>query len=189
MANFSSESVPFYSLASGPPRPGPGSLFPRRKSDQNAAGDTPVPDFCPIGLYQWGNCSATEFRSFSNLQSGGQRYSACRPRRHKLRIPHPDASVRLRSLRCALLLPRQTLRWFASERPLRGRFSLTLDFRQCKGGNPKGDRRPPLCRRGGGVHRGGTPSKGSRPYAAFWLLFVRTKSNPGPGREGPGAVE
>ena len=48
-------------------------------------------------------------------------------------------------------------------------------------GNPKGDRRPPLCRRGGGVHRGGTPSKGSRPYAVFWLLFVRTKSNPGCG--------
>ena len=44
---------------------------------------------------------------------------------------------------------------------------------------------PPLCRRGGGVHRGGTPSKGSRPYAAFWLLFVRTKSNSGCGAEGP----
>ena len=79
MANFSSELLPFYLVASGPPRPGPGSLFPRRKSDQNAAGDTPVPDFCPIGLYQWGDFSATESRSFSNLQSGGQRYSACRP--------------------------------------------------------------------------------------------------------------
>ena len=52
------------------------------------------------------------------------------------------------------------------------------------GGNPKGAL-PPLCRRGGGVHRGGTPSKGSLPYAAFWLLFVRTKSNSGCGAEGP----
>ena len=51
-------------------------------------------------------------------------------------------------------------------------------------GIPKGAL-PPLCRRGGGVHRGGTPSKGSLPYAAFWLLFVRTKSNSGCGAEGP----
>ena len=32
-----------------------------------------------IGLYQLGKLAAPEFRSFSNLQSGGQRYSACRP--------------------------------------------------------------------------------------------------------------
>ena len=36
-------SQPLRALAPGPPRPGPGSLFPRRKSDQNAAGDTPAP--------------------------------------------------------------------------------------------------------------------------------------------------
>ena len=48
---------------------------------------------------------------------------------------------------------------------------------------------PPLCRRGGGVHRGGTPSKGSLPYACFWLLFAQAKSNPGLGRGGPGAIE
>ena len=52
-------------------------------------------------------------------------------------------------------------------------------------GIPKGDRRPPLCRRGGGVHRGGTPSKGSLPYACFWLLFARAKSNPGYGGGAP----
>ena len=56
-------------------------------------------------------------------------------------------------------------------------------------GNPKGGGRPLLCRRGGGVHRGGTPSKGSHPYACFWLLFARAKSDPGPGREGPGGTE
>ena len=53
------------------------------------------------------------------------------------------------------------------------------------GGNPKGGGRPLLCRRGGGVHRGGTPSKGSRPYACFWLLFARAKSNSGCGAESP----
>ena len=52
-------------------------------------------------------------------------------------------------------------------------------------GYPKGGRCPPLCRRGGGVHRGGTPSKGSRPYACFWLLFARAKSNSGCGAESP----
>ena len=84
-----------------------------------------------------------------------------------------------------LLLPRQTLRWFASERPLRGRFILTSDFRQYRGVSKGGV--PPLCRRGGGVHRGGTPSKGSRPYACFCLLFPRGKSRSGSGGETPGS--
>ena len=53
------------------------------------------------------------------------------------------------------------------------------------GGNPKGAL-PPLCRRGGGVHRGGTPSKGSLPYACFCLLFPRGKSRSGYGGETPG---
>ena len=52
------------------------------------------------------------------------------------------------------------------------------------GGNPKGAL-PPLCRRGGGVHRGGTPSKGSLPYACFCLLFSRGKSRSGAGGETP----
>ena len=52
------------------------------------------------------------------------------------------------------------------------------------GGESKGGE-PPLCRRGGGVHRGGTPSKGSLPYAPFWVLFRRGKSTPGYGAGGP----
>ena len=56
---------------------------------------------------------------------------------------------------------------------------------QGRRGIPKGDRRPPLCRRGGGVHRGGTPSKGSLPYACFCLLFPRGKSRSGAGAGGP----
>ena len=57
-------------------------------------------------------------------------------------------------------------------------------------GESKGGK-PPLCRRGGGVHRGGTPSKGSRPYAPFCLLFRRGKSRPGsgPGRPGSCRIE
>ena len=56
-------------------------------------------------------------------------------------------------------------------------------------GFPKGGLRPPLCRRGGGVHRGGTPSKGSRPYACFCLLFSREKSRSGSGGKCPEWVE
>src|SRR5699024_8342023 len=55
------------------------------------------------------------------------------------------------------------------------------------GGFQRGADAPPLCRRGGGVHRGGTPSKGSRPYACFWLLFARAKSNSRYGAESPGS--
>ena len=167
MANFSSELLPFYLVASGPPRPGPGSLFPRRKSDQNAAGDTPVPDFCPIGLYQWGDFSATESRSFSNLQSGGQRYSACRP----LKGGHVSRGSWQNNF--LVSHPREYPKKFRAGPIYAG---------ESKGG------KPPLCRRGGGVHRGGTPSKGSRPYAPFCLLFRRGKSRPGsgPGRPGSG---
>src|SRR5699024_6653190 len=52
-------------------------------------------------------------------------------------------------------------------------------------GNPKGRGRTVLCRGGGGVHRGATPSNGSHPYAVFLLLFVRTKSIPGYGGGAP----
>ena len=58
-------------------------------------------------------------------------------------------------------------------------------LRQDEGCEACADARPPLCRRGGEVHRGGTPSKGSLPYACFWLLFARAKSNSGSGAESP----
>src|SRR5699024_555529 len=99
--------------------------------------------------------------------------------------PHPSSCRERQGSVAALrlLFPRATLRWVASERPLRGRFSFAADFQQCRGEAKGGE--PPLCRRGGGVHRGGTPSKGSRPYACFWLLFARAKSNSGSGGETP----
>ena len=54
------------------------TFWSHKKSPKMRRGH-PGPRFCPIGLYQWGNFSATEFRFVSNLQFGGQRYSACRP--------------------------------------------------------------------------------------------------------------
>src|SRR5699024_4950410 len=107
-------------------------------------------------------------------------------RRHKLRIPHPAASGRVRSLRCAS--------FFLGKRcaglPRSGPFGADLVSHRTfnnAGGIPKGAL-PPLCRRGGGVHRGGTPSKGSRPYAPFWVLFRRGKRTPGYGAGGPAKV-
>ena len=51
-------------------------------------------------------------------------------------------------------------------------------------GNPKGA--SPLCVVAGVVYIGEGPHrKGPLPYAVFWLLFVRTKSNPGSGGGAP----
>ena len=53
--------------------------------------------------------------------------------------------------------------------------------RTVRGRIQRGGRSPLFGRRGGGIHKGGTSSKGSLPYAVFWSLFVRTKSDPGCG--------
>ena len=60
----------------------------------------------------------------------------------------------------------------------------TRAVRRTDWGDSKGGK-PPLCRRGGGIHKGGTPSKGSLPYAPFWVLFRRGKSTPGYGGGAP----
>ena len=64
---------------------------------------------------------------------------------------------------------------------LRGASTVEQRDRRLCGGFQRGACAPPLRRRGGGIHKGGTPSKGSLPYAPFWLLFRRRKSNPGCG--------
>ena len=54
--------------------------------------------------------------------------------------------------------------------------------RTVRGRIQRGGRSPLIGRRGGGVHRGGTPSKGSLPYACFCLLFHEGKVGRGAGR-------
>ena len=99
--------------------------------------------------------------------------------------PHPS-SCRERQASVAalrLLFPRQTLRWFASERPLRGRFSFASDFQQCRGDSKGGE---PLCvvvEEGG--HGGETPSKGFLLPCVFLVTFARAKSNSGSGVKPP----
>ena len=48
--------------------PGASDFFDAEKVTKKAPGTPRSPYFCLIGLYQWGNFSAIEFRSFSNLQ-------------------------------------------------------------------------------------------------------------------------
>ena len=52
----------------GLPGPGPGHFFLGEKVTKTPPGTPRSPYFCLINLYLWGNSSATEFRSFSNLQ-------------------------------------------------------------------------------------------------------------------------
>ena len=67
--------------------------------------------------------------------------------------------------------------------------------RTVRGRIQRGGRSPLIGRRGGGVHRGGTPSKGSLPYAClsaqdgYCLLFPRGKSRSGCGGEAPAAFQ
>ena len=62
----SSQKLHSRTQAPGAPRPGPGSLFPRRKSDQNAAGDTPDP-ILPNRTPAKKPCAATETPRFGWL--------------------------------------------------------------------------------------------------------------------------
>ena len=125
----------------GLPGPDPGD-FLSLKSHQKSPGTPRSPYVCPIGLYQVWDYSATEFRFV--IQSIVWRSTKLRLPPASAQAPHPS-SCRKRQASVAalrLLLPRQTLRWFASERPLRGRFRLTSDFRQCRGDSKGGQTSP-----------------------------------------------
>ena len=105
-------------------------------------------------------------------------------RRHKLRIPHPAASVRLRSLRCAS--------FFLGKRcaglPRSGPCGAVLVSHRAVG-NAEGFQRGqcPLCVVAEEGVTGEKPHrKGFSSRACFWLLFARAKSDPGLGRGGPG---
>src|SRR5699024_821152 len=163
-----------------------GVLFPRRKSTQKGAGDqSPVPHLrgCLIGLYQIWDISATEFRSFSNLWSGGQRCSACRPRRHKLRIPHPAASGRLRSLRCASFFLGKRCAGLPRSGPCGAVLVSHRTFGNA-GGIPKGA--SPLCVVVGEGYIGEGPHrKGPAPMRLFGYFLSAQKVTQGPGAEPP----
>ena len=165
----------------GLPAPDPGD-FLAIKSHQKSPGTPRPPYFYLISLNRVRNCPATEFRSFSDLQPGGQRcfglrpcergtyflgclskYAALDEQKHLRRIAHHEPpAAKGRQWRVRL--------WVRGKHPPARRQALSKDARQ--------PRRYKTNMRG---YIGGRKP----PYAAFWLLFVRTKSNSGYGAEGP----
>ena len=83
-----------------------------------------------------------------------------------------------------LLFPRQTLRWFASERPLRGRFSFASDFQQCRGDSKGGGAPFESSRKRGS--RGRNPIERVSPPVRFFGYFLSAqKVTRGTGAEPP----
>ena len=69
--------TPQFRSCGGCPPPHPGVQRP--KVNRKTAKTKVLDSFVLTSLYQIWNIPATEFRSFSNLQFGGQRYFGCRP--------------------------------------------------------------------------------------------------------------
>ena len=147
---------------------GRGTFCSRKKYPKTRRGVPPVPQFyggVQSASIKFGTFLPLNYVFTSDLWRVYRRCFGCRPRRHKLRIPHPAASGRLRSLRCASFFLGKRSAGLPRSGPSGAVFASHRTFGNI-GGIPKGAL-PPLCRRGGGVHRGGTPSK------ALWGMPLR----------------
>ena len=83
---------------------GRGTFCSRKKYPKTRRGVPPVPQFyggVQSAFIKFGASLPLNYVFTSDLRRVYRRCFGCRPRRHKLRIPHPAASGRLRSLRCA----------------------------------------------------------------------------------------
>ena len=165
---------------------GRGAFCSRKKYPKTRRGVPPVPQFyggVQSVFIKFGASLPLNFALTSDLRRVYRRCFGCRPRRHKLRIPHPAASGRLRSLRCAS--------FFLGKRcaglPRSGPFGADLVSHRTfnnAGGIPKGA--SPLCVVAEEGVTGEKPHrKGFSSRACFWLLFARAKSNSGSGGETP----
>ena len=155
---------------------GRGTFCSRKKYPKTRRGVPPVPQFyggVQSAFIKFGASLPLNYVFTSDLRRVYRRCFGCRPRRHKLRIPHPAASGRLRSLRCAS--------FFLGKRcaglPRSGPFGADLVSHRTfnnAGGIPKGAE-PPLSRRGRGGHGGETPSKGFLLPCVFLVTFCTSK--------------
>ena len=170
----------FLYIFCGFPHPRAGYFLFAQKVPKNAPGGPPVPQFygdVQSASIKFGASLPLNYVFTSDLRRVYRRCFGCRPRRHKLRIPHPAASGRVRSLRCAS--------FFLGKRcaglPRSGPFGADLVSHRTfnnAGGIPKGAE-PPLSRRGRGGHGGETPSKGFLPPCGFLVTFCPLKKSPG----------
>ena len=161
-----------------------------QKVPKNAPGGPPVPQFygdVQSASIKFGASLPLNYVFTSDLRRVYRRCFGCRPRRHKLRIPHPAASGRVRSLRCAS--------FFLGKRcaglPRSGPFGADLVSHRTfnnAGGNPKGA--SPLCVVVGEGYIGEGPHrKGPAPMRPFGYFSGEGKVPRGTGPEAPKVIE
>ena len=165
---------------------GRGTFCSRKKYPKTRRGVPPVPQFyggVQSAFIKFGASLPLNYVFTSDLRRVYRRCFGCRPRRHKLRIPHPAASGRLRSLRCAS--------FFLGKRcaglPRSGPCGAVLVSHRTIG-NAGGFQRGqcPLCVVAEEGVTGEKPHrKGFSLRAPFCLLFRRGKSRSGYGGEAP----
>ena len=165
---------------------GRGTFCSRKKYPKTRRGVPPVPQFyggVQSVFIKFGASLPLNFALTSDLRRVYRRCFGCRPRRHKLRIPHPAASGRVRSLRCAS--------FFLGKRcaglPRSGPFGADLVSHRTfnnAGGNPKGA--SPLCVVAGEGYIGEGPHrKGPAPMRVFGYFLHEQKVTRGPGVKPP----
>ena len=165
---------------------GRGTFCSRKKYPKTRRGVPPVPQFyggVQSVFIKFGASLPLNFALTSDLRRVYRRCFGCRPRRHKLRIPHPAASGRVRSLRCAS--------FFLGKRsaglPRSGPFGADLVSHRTfnnAGGIPKGA--SPLCVVVGEGYIGEGPHrKGPAPMRPFGYFSGEGKVPRGSGAEPP----
>ena len=164
---------------------GRGTFPSPEKYPKGRRGIPPVPQFTGVSNRILLNlqllCRLIRFLS-SNLQRVCQRCFGLRPRRHKLRIPHPAASVRLRSLRCASFFLGKRSAGLPRSGPV-GPFSSHIGLSAMLGGFQRG-RCPLWVVAGVGFIGEGPHRKGPAPMRLFgyFLSVQKVTRGVGPGR-------
>ena len=165
---------------------GRGTFCSRKKYPKTRRGVPPVPQFyggVQSVFIKFGASLPLNYVFTSDLRRVYRRCFGCRPRRHKLRIPHPAASGRLRSLRCAS--------FFLGKRcaglPRSGPFGADLVSHRTfnnAGGIPKGASPFVSSRKRGS--RGRNPiERVSPPVRVFGYFLHEQKVTRGPGVKPP----
>ena len=164
---------------------GRGTFCSRKKYPKTRRGVPPIPQFyggVQSASIKFGTFLPLNYVFTSDLWRVYRRCFGCRPRRHKLRIPHPAASGRLRSLRCASFFLGNS-----AGLPRSGPFGADLVSHRTfnnAGGIPKGA--SPLCVVVGEGYIGEGPhQKGPAPMRPFGYFSGEGKVSRGSGAEPP----
>src|SRR5699024_555527 len=161
---------------------GRGTFCSRKKYPKTRRGVPPVPQFyggVQSVFIKFEASLLLNFALTSDLRRVYRRCFGCRPRRHKLRIPHPAASGRVRSLRCASFFLGQRCAGLPRSGPFGADLVSQRTFNNA-GGKPKGA--SPLCVVAGEGYIGEGPHrKGPAPMRVFGYFLHEQKVTRGPG--------